>query len=276
MANRITQDESLSKSPLNEYLGEQFAQIKSMLSSALNMPAESIKVSFPSLQNFYLTNNVYKSSWAIYTNTNQEPKLLFTGNFIIQGGQYAKRSQKSPFGMDVLSPLISIANTYSADASVYKQNWTMDLALLEDEEENKLKFTVSEYKEFLKLLNQVRAHWLLHLSEEGNYDFVIIEFSEPSDQVFFVDLDNVDSLAIKIKTYFKPISPNSLNAFKQLALNTEFEGRFCNLQPGAWLKDDVIIEMGSFHKQEHDSNNAQFILGSAEPNFNNPFKIQTV
>ena len=34
-------------------------------------------------------NNIYKSSWAIYIRNEELPKLLYTGNFLIQGGKYA-------------------------------------------------------------------------------------------------------------------------------------------------------------------------------------------
>lgn len=257
-----------------DYLEEQIITLKSMLSYALNLPIEDIKVSFPTLQNFYFVNNVYKSSWAIYINKDKLPKLLYTGNFLIQGEKYGKRSSRSPFGVKALSPLSSIANTFSSEASFFKQNWTNDLNL-SDEESEKLNFSVNEYKEFLKILNIIRAKWLLHLSEEGNFDFVIIEFSEPADPIFFADLENCNSLATKIKTYFKPISQNTLNLFKELSADTEFEGKFLNLQPGTWIRDDVLIELEKFHsdrffasdevKIEHQNNDYAF---------NNPFKVE--
>ena len=141
-------------------LDEEVGLIKSMLSYALDLPEKEIYVSFPSLKNFYVANNIYKSSWAIYLKNDKLPKLLFTGNFLIQGGKFGKRSSRSPFGAQPLSPLLSVANTFSYEASFYKQNWTSDLNLLGDDPE-KLKFSVKEYKEFLKLLNIVRVMDLL-------------------------------------------------------------------------------------------------------------------
>ena len=256
------------------YLEEQINLLRSMLSYALSVKESEIKISFPTLKNFYFINNIYKSSWAIYIYDKKVPKLLYTGNFLIQGDNYAKRSIRSTFGIEALSPLTSIANTFSIEASTFKQNWTLDLDLFQDST-NKLKFSVQEYKDFLKLLNTVRAQWLLHLSEEGNFDFVIIEFSEPADPVFFVDLENVDSLAAKIRTYFKPISENSLNLFQKLARGTEFEGRFFNLQPGVWLRDDVIVEMGSLYSEKSlEEKKNKLSSGSFDQNYNNPFKIQ--
>ena len=256
------------------YLEEQISLLKSMLSYALEIKESDVKISFPTLKNFYFTNNIYKSSWAIYIHNEKLPKLLYTGNFLIQGGNYAKRSSRSPFGIDVISPLTSIANTFSIEASLFKQNWTLDLDLFQDSSD-KLKFSVKEYKDFLKLLNTVRAQWLLHLSEEGNFDFVIIEFSEPSDPLFFVDLESVDSLATKIRTYFKPISENSLTLFQKLSVGTEFEGKFFNLQPGAWLRDDVILEVGNFYAERIlDEKKNKVFNDVPELIYNNPFKTQ--
>ena len=200
----------LEKNEINQassvgYLEEQISYLRSMLSYALDINEAEIKINFPTLKNFYFVNNIYKSSWAIYTHREKFPRLLYTGNFLIQGGNYAKRSTRSPFGIDALSSLTSVANTFSFEASLFKQNWTLDLDLFQDSAD-KLKFSVKEYKDFLQLLNRIRAQWLLHLSEEGNFDFVIIEFSEPSDPVYFVDLGSIDSLGTKVRTYFKPIS----------------------------------------------------------------------
>jgi len=259
-----------------EYLDEYINFLRSMLSYALNIPFEEVKISFPTLKNFYLVNNIYKSSWAIYTSQEKLPKLLFTGNFLIQGEQFGKRSSKSPFGAIALNPLTSIANTFSYEASFFKQNWTHDLNLTE-ESQDKLQFTVKEYQEFLKLLNFVRAQWLLHLSEEGNIDFVISEFSEPSDPLFFMDLENLDSSATKTKTYFKPISQNALNLFQALAKNTEFEGKFFSLQPGTWLRDDVLIELEKFYKEKFFGNeNIKIQLDSSEYNYGGPFKVHAL
>ena len=270
---QLEQNEIPQASPIG-YLEEQINLLRSMLSYALSVKEIEIKISFPTLKNFYFINNIYKSSWAIYIHDEKLPKLLYTGNFLIQGGNYAKRSIRSTFGIEALSPLISIANTFSTEASIFKQNWTLDLDLFQDST-NKLKFSVQEYKDFLKLLNTVRAQWLLHLSEEGNFDFVIIEFSEPADPVFFVDLENVDSLAAKIRTYFKPISENSLNLFQKLARGTEFEGRFFNLQPGVWLRDDVIVEMGSLYNEKSlEEKKSKLSGGNFDQGYNNPFKIQ--
>ena len=261
------------------YLEEEIELIKSLLSYGLNLPANEIKVSFPTLKNFYTVNNVCKSSWAIYIHKEKLPKLLYTGNFIIQGGnKYAPRSPKSPFGAKALSPLTSIANTYSTEASHFKQNWALDLNLFE-EDGIKLRFSVNEYKEFLKLLNTVRAQWLLHLSEEGNFDLVICEFSEPSDPFFFIDLENIDSLAARIKIYFKPISQNALNLFQNLSTGTEFEGKFFSLQPGTWLRDDVLIELEKFYKERFfEDTNVQinFEIQHAEQGTNNPFRVQAL
>jgi len=235
-------------SSIGYLLEEQIAILRSMLSYALDIEEAEIKFSFPTLKNFYFINNIYKSSWAIYIRNEELPKLLYTGNFLIQGGKYVKRSARSLFGINELTSLTSVANTFSSEASMFKQNWTLDLDLFQ-ESSGKLKFSVKEYKDFLMLLNRVRAQWLLHLSEEGNFDFGIIEFSEPSDSVFFIDLESIDSLATKTRTYFKPISETSLRSFQKLAVETEFEGRFFNLQPGAWLRDDVIIEIGNFYAE---------------------------
>ena len=266
--NQILNNESIG------YLDEQIDLLKERLSLALNIPIEDVKVSFPTLQNFYLVNNIYKSSWAVYVKDGNIPQLLFTGNFLIQGGKYSPRASKSPFGVKALSSLISIANTFSYDASIFKQNWTLDLNIFE-EDSKKLRMTVLEYKNFLNLLNSIRAKWLLHLSEEGNFDFVITEFSEPLDALFFMDLENFDSLATKIKTYFKPISQNALDLFQELATNTEFEGKFYNLQPGTWLKDDVLIELEKFHSEKfYNGENVKLQIENIDYGFTNPFKIQ--
>ena len=259
-----------------DYLQEQVSIIQSMLSYALNLPQRDIKISFPELNNFYFVNNVFKSSWAIYIINEKLPKLLFTGNFIIQGEKYGDRSLRSPFGAKALSPLTSIANTFSTEASFFKQIWALDLNLL-NEDENRLRLSVKEYQEFLKLLNFVRARWLLHLSEEGSYDFVIGEFSEPSDSVFFIDLEQVDSMATKVKTYFKPISQKALDLFKTLSTSTEFEGRFLNLQPGMWLRDDVLIELEKYYSDKFfNGEKLEPILESEEQIFNNPFRVQAL
>ena len=256
------------------YLEEQISHLRSMLSYALDVNETEIKINFPTLKNFYFANNIYKSSWAIYIHSEKLPKLLYTGNFLIQGGNYAKRSTRSPFGIDALSPLTSIANTFSFEASLFKQNWTLDLDLFQDSTD-KLKFSVKEYKDFLQLLNRIRAQWLLHLSEEGNFDFVIIEFSEPSDPVYFMDLESIDSLATKVRTYFKPISESSLNLFQKLAFGTEFEGKFFNLQPDAWLRDDVIIEIGNFYTEKISEEKSNKLFNeTVDQGYNNPFKIQ--
>ena len=264
-----------------DYLNEQISLLKSMLSYALSLPLDDIKISFPTLKNFYIINGVHKSSWAIYIQKERLPKLLFTGNFLVQGGNYGNRSPKSPFGAKALLPLTSLANTFSGEASFYKQNWAMDLNLFEDDSE-KLKFSVKEYQEFLKLLNNVRAQWLLHLSEEGNFDFVISEFSEPSDPLFFMDLESFDSSATKIKTYFKPISEKALTLFQKLAVNTEFEGKFYSLQPGTWLRDDVLIEMEKFHSarffdsSKDTENIIQSTIASSDTGYGNPFRVQAL
>lgn len=269
----------LEKNEINQassigYLEEQISYLRSMLSYALDINETEVKINFPTLKNFYFVNNIYKSSWAIYTHREKLPKLLYTGNFLIQGGNYAKRSTRSPFGIDALSSLTSVANTFSFEASLFKQNWTLDLDLFQDSAD-KLKFSVKEYKDFLQLLNRIRAQWLLHLSEEGNFDFVIIEFSEPSDPVYFVDLGSIDSLATKVRTYFKPISEHSLNLFQKLALGTEFEGKFFNLQPDAWLRDDVIIEIGNFYTEKiFEEKDSKLFNEVIDQSYNNPFKMQ--
>lgn len=271
--------EQMDKSELTystqpSYLDDQIHLLKSMLSYGLSITENEIKVSFPSLQNFYTVNNICKSSWAIHIQKDKLPNLLYTGNFLIQGGQFSARSARSPFGVNALVSLTSIANTFSFSASYFKQNWTYDLNLFEDEP-NKLRFTVKEYQEFLKVLNNLRAKWLLHLSEEGNFDFVIIELSEPQDQLFFIDIENVDSLATKIKTYFKPVSQKSLNLFSRITSNTELEGKFLNLQPGIWLRDDVLIEMEKFHTEKFfEGEKINIDIDEQEITFNNPFKIQ--
>lgn len=268
------------------YLEEQISSIKDQLAYALSTSPSEIKVSFPTLKNFYYVNNVYKSAWAIYLDgkgkdkNDKLPKLLYTGNFLIQGDKFGNRSVRSPFGAKALSPLTSVANSFSYEASIFKQNWTLDLNLLE-EDDTKLAFTVKEYQDFLKMLNLLRAQWLLHLSEEGNFDFVICELSEPSDQIFFIDLESFDSSATKIKTYFKPISERALMFFRKLASNTEFEGKFFNLQPGMWLRDDVIIELQKFYSEKFlDEIKNQFDLESItsgnEYVFNNPFKVHAL
>ena len=271
---QLEQNELSTTSSIS-YLEEEITLLREMLSYALGVNQSEIKFSFPTLKNFYFTNNIYKSSWAIYIHDEKLPKLLYTGNFLIQGGKFGKRSSRSPFGAQPLSPLLSVANTFSYEASFYKQNWTSDLNLLGDDPE-KLKFSVKEYKEFLKLLNIVRAKWLLHLSEEGNFDFVIIEFSEPLDPLFFMDLENLDTSATKIKTYFKPISQNALNLFLNLSANTEFEGKFVNLQPGTWLRDDVLIEMEKFYSDKFFPTGEKLSLQveNIDYGFNNPFKEQ--
>ena len=262
--------------PSINHLEEQVSVLKSMLSYGLNLPLEQIKISFPTLKNFYVVNGIHKSSWAIYINYEKLPKLLYTGNFLIQGGQFGKRSQRSPFGAQALSQLTSVANTFSSEASFFKQNWTHDLNLF-DEDSDKLKFSVKEYQEFLKLLNIVRAKWLLHLSEEGNFDFVIIEFSEPSDPLFFLDLENLDSSATRIRIHFKPITQNALNLFQSLSSGTEFEGKFVSLQPGTWLRDDVLIEMEKFHADRFfNGEQVKIQFENTEYNFSNPFKVQAL
>ncbi|MBI3589927.1 MAG: hypothetical protein HY094_00940 [Candidatus Melainabacteria bacterium] len=259
-----------------DYLDEQVSVLRSMLSYGLNLPLEQIKISFPTLKNFYIVNGIHKSSWAIYINHEKLPKLLYTGNFLIQGGQFGKRSQRSPFGAQALSQLTSVANTFSCEASFFKQNWTHDLNLFGEDSE-KLKFSVKEYQEFLKILNIVRAKWLLHLSEEGNFDFVIIEFSEPSDPLFFVDLENLDSSATRIRIHFKPITQNALNLFQSLSTGTEFEGKFVSLQPGTWLRDDVLIEMEKFYADRFfNGEQVKIQFENTEYNFSNPFKVQAL
>lgn len=273
--DQLEQNQFLSNAKV-DYLEEQISLLKSMIAYALDVPVDDIKVSFPSLNNFYFVNNVYKSSWAIYIHKDKLPKLLYTGNFLIQGGQYNERSPKSPFGAKALSPLTSVANTFSVEASTFKQNWALDLNLFEEEGE-KLKFTVNEYKEFLKLLNHIRAQWLLHLSEEGNFDFVICEFSEPSDSLFFTDLENIDSLATKIKIYFKPISRKAISLFQNLSSNTEFEGKFFSLQPGSWLRDDVLIELEKFYSEKFfPDEKIQFDAEPQDISITNPFRIQAL
>ena len=254
-----------------DYLNEEITTLRAMLASALELQLDEIKISFPSLSNFYFANGLYKSSWAIYKQNGALPELLYTGNFLIQGGNFNKRSSRSPFGVDALSNLTSVANTFSYEASRYKQNWTLDLSLFE-EDKNRLKFSLQEYQSFLKLLNVVRAKWLLHLSEEGNFDFVIIELSESSEQPFFMDLEKMDSLATKIKTYFKPISQKALNVFQLLSGDTEFEGKIVNLQPGTWLRDDVLIELEKFYSEKFFNGeiNIDYNLNNSE--FNSPFK----
>ncbi len=193
--NNISSDQSGS------YMTSQVEELKTLLSGALDVPKDSIRINFPLLSNFYLINSLHKSSWGIYYVKDESPQLLYTGNYLIQGADYSPRSSKSPFGVSSLSNITSIANTFSYEASLFKQNWALDLNLFE-EDNKKLRFTVEEYKYFLKLLNQVRASWLLHLCEEGKFDFVICEYSAPSDHSFFIQLDSIDSVATKIKSYF--------------------------------------------------------------------------
>ena len=270
--NQISQESST-------YLGDEIELIRSMLSSGFGVALEDIKVSFPTLSNFYFINNVYKSSWAIYLQNGNLPKLLYTGNFLIQGDQYGKRSSKSPFGIDSLSNLTSLANTFSYEASYFKQNWTLDLSLFDDSSD-KLTFSVKEYQEFLKLLNRLRALWGLHLSEEGNIDFVITEFSEPSDPLFFMNIEEFDSMATKIRTYFKPVSQKSVELFQKLSQKTEFEGKFFNLQPGMWLRDDVLIEMEHFSINKTVTTSAikeiKLQQEIDDSPYNNPFRVQAL
>jgi len=258
------------------YLDEQIDLLKAMLSYGLNLPVSEIKISFPTLKNFYLVNNIYKSSWAIYTLKDKMPQLLYTGNFLIQGGEYGRRSPKSIFGAKALSPLTSLANTFSREASVFKQNWALDLNLFE-EDGAKLSFSVKEYQEFLTQLNFLRSQCLLHISEEGNFDLAIGEFSEPSDPIFFMDLEDFYSQATKIKTYFKPISEKALNLFQSLSTNTEFEGKFFSLQPGTWVRDEVLIELEKFYSEKFFiDEKIQIDFQSADYSFNNPFKVQVL
>ncbi len=270
--NQVFSKEDSNSNTFFGSLEDEINTLKSILSKGLNMPEEEIKISFPSLKNFYFVNNVYKSSWAIYIHNEKLPKLLFTGNFLIQGGHFGKRSSKSIFGAKALSNLTSIANTYSLQASTFKQNWTLDLNLFE-ENDSKLKLTRKEYQEFLTILNKVRAQWLLHLCEEGNFDFVISEFSEPSDQMFFIDIESVDSLATKIKTFFKPITESSINLLKKLSQGTEFEGKFLNLQPGNWLRDDILIEMEKYNSNKFFDTEPVSDYKS-EYEMNSPFKAK--
>lgn len=275
-SNQNLEFNSLGGEPL-DYLSEQIVQLKEILAFGLGLEKEEIKVSFPSLSNFYYVNNVYKSSWAIYINKDKLPKLLFTGNFLIQGDKYGNRSSKSLFGVNALLSLTSIANTFSTQASFFKQNWTLDLNLFE-ENESKLKLTVKEYQQFLTILNRVRAQWLLHLCEEGNFDFVIGEFSEPSDPMFFMDLDSIDALGTKIKTFFKPISEKAISLFKTLSIDTEFEGKFANPQPGSWIRDDVLLEMEKINSDKFFiKENPINIFSDESASINSsPFKVQAL
>src|SRR3989338_4900576 len=275
MTSQFEQNNTLLDS--TNYLDDQIASIKSRLLYALNISYDEIHVSFPTLKNFYYINNVYKSSWAIYIHNEKLPKLLFTGNFLIQGSQYGPRSTKSPFGSKDLAVLTSVANTFSTQASVFKQNWTMDLNLFDDEnEQNKLNFTVKEYQEFLTLLNNLRAQWSLHLSEEGAFDFVIVEFSEPSDSVLFIDTEKMDSIGTKIKTYFKPFTPIAVSMFQTLSRKTEFEGKFFNIQPGNWIKDDVLIEIENTLLNKSDTNILATNKEQIDSSYANPFKVQAL
>ena len=261
---------------LNEYLHEQISELQAMLSQAIRIPEVDLSINFPTLKNFYVINNVYKSSWAIYISDKNNPKLLYSGNFLIQGGNYPKRSLKSPFGANALSSLSSIAHTFSQEASIFKQNWTLDLNLFE-EDSTKLLFSVKEYQEFLKLLNLCRMQWLLHLSEEGNFDMVITEISSPSDPLFFMNLENFDSGAANIETYFKPISEKALTLFQKLSSGTEFEGKFYNLQPGTWVKDDVLIEIEKLYPEKFFIDKSITLESqSGENAFTSPFKVQTL
>lgn len=258
------------------YLADQIELLRSMLSYGLKLPQDEIKISFPTLKNFYLLNNIYKSSWAIYIHSEKLPELLYTGNFLIQGGEYGRRSPKSIFGVKALSPLTSLANTFSIEASLFKQNWALDLNLFE-EESTQLNFSVKEYQEFLTQLNFIRAQCLLHISEEGNFDFVIGEFSEPADPIFFMDLDHVYTQATKIKTYFKPISQKALTLLQKLSTNTEFEGKFFNLQPGTWVRDEILIELEKFYSEKFFiDENVQVDFEATDYTFNNPFKVQAL
>lgn len=271
-------DQTDLKSTREKYLDEQICNLKTVLSYGLSVTPEEIKISFPNIENFYPVNNIYKSSWAIYTQEGTLPKLLFTGNFFIQGGQenkYSKRSKRSPFGAPALSHLTSVANTFSYNASIFKQNWTLDLNLLGNDS-NKLNLSVEEYKDFLKLLNLIRIKWLLHVSEEGNFDFVISEVSEPSDSLYFMGIESFDSTASKIKTYFKPISEEAVSTFKSLAETTEFEGKFSNLQPGTWIKDDVLIELEKLYSNKFYNSEIATVVKAKEFNVleENPFKVE--
>ncbi len=254
-----------SEDNIIEYLRDEILKLREYLASASSISIDHIHVSFPLLSQFYLVNNIHKSSWAIFTkNDDHTPNLLYTGNFLIQGNSYGDRSSRSPFGSKSLSSLTSLACTYSSQASNFKMNWTLDLDIFQNDN-SKLKLTRNDYQNFLSYLNNIRAHWLLHLAEESNIDFAIVEFSEPSDPLFFLDLDNIDSTATKIKTYFKPVSQAAINVFRELSLGTEFEGRFLNFQPGTWIRDDVLIEMEKF--------NAPSFQGIPEPkSIDNPFK----
>ena len=136
-----------------DYLEEQITTLKSILSYGLDLSFEEIKVSFPSLDNFYVAGGVYKSSWALYTHTNKLPELFYTGNFLIQGGPFVPRAPRSPFGMEALSSLTSIANTFSHGASRFKQNWTNDLNLLFEKSFNKiLTFLIKKLQFFDQIL----------------------------------------------------------------------------------------------------------------------------
>jgi hypothetical protein len=256
-----------------DYLEEEILKLKLTLSTALNIPFEEIKTSFPLLKNFYYVNNVFKSSWAIYLNTDGSPKLLYTGNFLIQGDKFGNRSSKSLFGLDSLSSLTSLANTFSTQASFFKQNWTLDLDIFENDE-SKLKITRKEYQDFLSSLNNIRARCLLHLCEEGNFDFAISEFSEPSDPLFFIDLSSIESSATKTKTFFKPISERAISIFKGLSKNTEFEGKFSNFQPGSWIRDDVLFELQQFSASRGEDVNEPLII--SEVIQDTPFRIQAI
>lgn len=260
------------------HLEESFNHLKLNLATALDLNLEDIRISFPTLKNFYSVNNIYKSSWAIYLDDVDIPKLLFSGNFLIQGKDYSKRSRKSPFGADAFLDLSSLANTYSYDASIFKQNWTMDLNLTQTET-SKINFTVKEYKEFLKILNRLRALWLLHLCEEARIDFVICEFSEPSDQIYFADLEKIESGATKIKSYFKLVSENAMDLFKNLAVGTEFEGKFYSLQPGTWINEDVLIELQNLYPEKFYESSKNVKLSASNnlkdiATIDNPFKVE--
>lgn len=269
--------ENLITEEPSTYLVDEINELKNILSIGLNISADDIKVSFPTLKNFYSINNVFKSSWAIYSIEDKLPKLYFTGNFLIQGGAYPDRSKRSPYGIDELRCLSSIANTFSVQASIFKQNWTMDLNII-DESEKKLNFTVKEYQDFLNLLNSIRAKWLLHLCEEGNFDFAICEFSESADPMLFLDMENLHTGATKIKTYFKPVSNNAIEVFKSLSSKSEYEGKFFNIQPGTWVKEDVLIEMEKLSSNKFFLNSSVFIEEEKEniltPFEKTPFNVQ--
>jgi hypothetical protein len=58
-------------------------------------------------------------------------------------------------------------------------------------------------------------------------------------------------------------------------MNTEFEGKFYNLQPGTWLRDDVLIELEKFYSEKFfNGQKVIFQLDAQDPGFTNPFKVQ--